>query len=177
MDQSGLIKAYGGILPSRGELRRAALFGVTEEERQTANQLLRLLPKPDPNKPVEWRDSPWNPVNIPTLEEMKLSPTGRSTLALFADTPKESKTKSAEPQATVAPEPAAGEQPAPPEPEPVNEYMAKLNWPPVQQQPAKDPVDDKTVPHKWQAAKPSSPSRDQQPLPPDGDYSSNQPLY
>ena len=78
--------------------------------------------------------------------------------------------------ATVAPVPAAQLAIPQPAPETTNEYMAKLNWPPLPSQPpAKDPLDDKTVPHKWQTAKPTPPDKSQRPLPPD--LGENEPIY
>jgi hypothetical protein len=175
MDSNELIKAYGGILPSRGELRKAALFGATEEQRQIANQLLKLMPRVDPNKPVEWEDSPWNPRNQPTLEEMQFSPTGRLTLKMLNNSslPKEIQAKADDPAGVLTPvgEPVAAEAPSTPEVEPVNEHLAALNWPPK----PKAPEDD-GQPHRWQAARPSTSSRDQTPLA-DSDLDSNKPIY
>src|SRR5260370_30997359 len=87
MQNEELLKADGNILGSRGEVRKAAMWGATEAEREIANALLKLMPTPNPNKSVEWADSPWNPKNAPSLEEMTNSLIGQQTLAMFAECP------------------------------------------------------------------------------------------
>ena len=148
------------------------VFITREQER---SQLLKEAGvKEDPQ---ERRDSIWK-IGFPPPEIMALSPAGRRTLELLGNMPKDPKTKSGEPEpaATVAPVPAAQLAIPQPAPETTNEYMAKLNWPPLPSQPpAKDPLDDKTVPHKWQTAKPTPPDKSQRPLPPD--LGENEPIY
>jgi hypothetical protein len=174
-DADELLKKYKGILPSRGQLRRKALFG-TEEQRATANRLLRLLPKSDPSK-EDWQDSAWS-WNL-TPEELSQSPAGQFILDNCGPSSLDSD-KVAEPEGNVAPEPepAAGEQTIPPAiPDGgVNDYLKKLAWPPKSTPKPKAP-EEGGVKHLWQAAKPTPPSKDQQFLPPDGDYSSNSPIY
>jgi hypothetical protein len=159
------------------------MWGATESERQIANELQKLLPKVDPNKPVEWEDSPWNPRNQPTLEEMTNSLVGQQTLAMFASCPKIGEGADDPKLDASAPELPATDAQAPqdkPVPEPVaetpNEYMAKLNWPPRPSPPPPKPPEADDTPHKWQAARPSTPDTSLRPLAAD-DYSNNSPIY
>jgi hypothetical protein len=118
MEQRDL-KDYKDFLPSRAKLGRLSLWAASEEERLAASRMLDVMRKAGivDKEPVPWEDSSWNPVNMPTLAEMALSPAGRRTLELLGPTPKDSKTKSAESEVTVAsvdPEPVPTEPAIPP---------------------------------------------------------------
>jgi hypothetical protein len=179
------LKQYKDFLPSRAKLGRLSLWAPTEEERLAASRMLDVMIKAGitDKEPTPWEDSPWNPVNMPTLEEMKLSPTGRLTLELFASCKPVGdsvvnhdvtaaaafESSATDAQVTNASSPAI-------EDDGVNLYLKQLDWPPKSSPPPKALEDDDTVKHKWVAGRPSEPSKDLRPIA-DSDLSNNSPLY
>jgi hypothetical protein len=133
-------------------------------------------------EPIPWEDSHWNPANLPTLEEMKLSPTGLATLELLKNCkplPREKpedRTMNASPELPV-PDAEAQDKPAPPEAsaETPNEYMSRLAWPP-RSTPQPKPVEDDAIEHRWVAGTPSKPDTSLKPLAAD-DFSNNDMIY
>lgn len=126
----------------------------------------RLLDKPDPEDDSgrKWMES--------HADEVAQSPVGKLTAAWIKFIPPEFGNGAEDLDADVSelhPEAPAADVAISPKPElppdDTNEYMRKLVWPP-QQTKIDEPVDD-GIKHRWVKAEPSSPSKDQQPLPPD----------
>jgi hypothetical protein len=177
------LREFKEFLPSRAKLGRLSLWAPTEEERLAASRMLDVMRKAGitDKEPISWADSSWNPVNMPTLEEIKLSPTGRATLELLrANAPMSA--QQPEPAATVAqaePQPAPPAEPeAPPKLEPPPGPSDDLGVRLEQERAAKRESEQLAGPvHKWVAAKPSAPDKSLRPLPPDESFSNNDPIY
>jgi hypothetical protein len=184
MEQRDL-KDYKDFLPSRAKLGRLSLWAATEAEREAASRMLDVMRKAGivDKEPVPWEDSSWNPANMPTLAEMALSPAGRRTLELLGPTPKDSKTKSAEPEVTVAPvvpEPTAPSAepaipPLEPPPGPSDDLGVRLE----QERAEKREREKTNPPWKWDMLKPSAPDKSLRPLAPSdwNSDASNAPIY
>lgn len=170
-------------IPSRAQLGMESMFGETAEIRASAQHLLDILPKKERSRDeeVQWMTEIWT-MPVPSREDMLQSPIGRMTLQMLDENSKqgdwvgitdpisapEAPTTEAE-VVTNAAMPAV-------EDDGVNDILKRLDWPPRPTPQPKAEQDEQ--PHKWQAARPTPESRgDLQFLPPDSDYSSNQPLY
>jgi hypothetical protein len=187
MDPNDLFKEFKDLLPSKAKLRKLSLWGATEEERQAASRMLEVMRKAGivDKEPVPWEDSSWNPANQPTAEEMTNSLIGQQTLAMFRANPPmtaekdEAAVNAPEPPVTEAQVVANAAMPTL-EPDGVNCYMQKLNWPPQptvtpKPKPEEEPRD--SIRPKWVAGTPSPPSRDQTPVSDWNSDANNSPIY
>jgi len=166
-DDIDLLGKFRGVLPSRAALARLSIFGTSEETRSSAQAILDALPPMNEKERQEYLDETWRLANTTSLEDMKLSPTGLATLELFAACkPVGDEVTSQMSPNSPATDAEVQAESAPPEPvvEPVNEHLARLNWPPRSTQSPAKPVEDDGVEHKWQAARPSAPDTTLKPL-------------
>jgi hypothetical protein len=186
--ESDDLKSVKHSLPSLVELGWKEMFGATEAERLAAGRLRRSLRAAGAtDDPEAYKSAVWK-FELPCEADLEKSECGRATLELFTSNPPMAAEVVAKPAGTVTrvePVPAAQvaipqQEPTQPAPEATNEYLAKLNWPPLASQPpAKDPVDDKTVSHKWTKAEISKPDKSLRPLAP-SDWNSDaskSPIY
>jgi hypothetical protein len=173
------LKKYGSVIPCRARLSHESMFAPTQEQRDAANALLKLLPEPDPNKPVPWAESAWNPVNAPYYTAWEQSPAGKLTLEMIRNSSVDGRKGDETPMVNAAaPEsPVTNASPPAIEDDGINEHLKRLDWPPRPSPPPPKPPEDDDMPHKWQAARPSTPDKSLRPLPPDENFSNNDPIY
>jgi hypothetical protein len=172
------LKKYGSVIPCRARLSHESMFAPSDEQRHAASELLKLLPAPDPSKPIPWEESIWNPQNHPYALDQ--SPAGRLTLEMIRNSSVDGrKGDEARTPDSAAPEsPAQVTNSSPPalEEDGTNPYLRKLDWPPRPSPPPPKPPEDDDTPHKWQAARPSTPDKSLRPIS-DEDFSNNSPIY
>jgi hypothetical protein len=175
------LEKYQAAIPSRAKLSMEVLFGTSQEQRDAAQALLDALPKEvrTRDEEVAWTTECWLTTRLPCDSDLEKSPIGRQTLSMLRANAPMTLEKKPDPEVNAPyPEPAAAAEPEAPPAIPddgINPHLKQLNWPPKGTPQPKAPEDD-GVPHKWQAARPSTPSRDQTPMV-DTDFDSNKPLY
>jgi hypothetical protein len=146
-----------------------------------------LLPPLNPNKAEEWEDSPWNPRNQPTQEELANSVIGRATLELFranqtvadgVEAPTADNSAQLQNASQVeSKESADNSAPV----ESTNPILAALSWPPRSQQTAPPPKPEEeprdSIKPRYVAGIPPPPDKSLRPISDWNSDANNNPIY